>query len=229
MVKGRPEKLTDDLKRKVAKIKKGNSRKWTLGMIQAELRQHILESVRKEHPTWDSKLINSEVDNKLPGISTIQKYIKSIIQPKLDIPSESDIPWHLGALEQYPLPAQAIPYILLVQHIAERYSESVTIRQAQWIARLYAILGDYHRIKSKDKPKVATALHNWSKAYVTHEIICHLSGTPFDTSELDKALREGSILVVTGNQWAIFHGDNTFTVDPKTANQLNSYQKEGEK
>lgn len=225
MAKGRPEKLTDDLKRKIAKIKKSNSNKWTLSMIQAELRQHILESVRKEHPTWDGKLLNSEVDSRLPGISSIQKYIKIIIQPKLDVPSELDPPWHLGTLEDYPLPVEAIPYILLVQDVMH---EPVTIRQARWIARLYTIFGDYHRIKGKEKRQVAAELYNWSKGYATHEIICRLAGTPFDTSELDKALREGSTLVVTGNQWAIFHRDNTFTVDPKTAKQLNQ-KKEGKK
>jgi len=237
MVKGRPEKLTENLKREIARIRI-NHPKWRLAEIREELRPVLTKTIKKEQPAWNDKQVNLEVVERLPGISRIQKFIKKDLKPNEDKPEIQNLekPWHLGRLEQYPLPPEAIPYIILVQHVAGQYPElvTITIRQAQWIARFYGIFGDYQRLKDKDKLEVAGGLYELAKAYADHEIICYLSGTPPDTSELDKDLREGripkvSIPIVVGYQHVILNRDFTFKVDSKTAKQIENSQKEGEK
>lgn len=193
-----------------------------------------------QQPEWNATEIRDQLTTWLgkdntPGKSSVQKELFRLRKEYSQI-RNSDIPWHLGTLEKHPLSPEAVPYILLVQNFAEEYPDPhfkkpqspVTIRQAKWIARLFALVGDIHNLKDKKRLSAAAYLYDWSKTYATHEIICKLSNpnAPVDTSELDKAL-SNSYPVVVGTQYAIFNTkDNSFFVDPKTAKQL---EKEGEK
>lgn len=200
--------------------------------------------VKSLNPNWSALQVrNYLLRNKpteksiIPKLRTIQNILQEG-KPNLDAVSQSglDMPWHLGTLEKHPLSPEAVPYILLVQNFAEKYPDPhfkkpqapVTIRQAKWISRLCAIVGDIHKLKDKKRMSAAAYLYDWSKTYATHEIICKLSdpNAPVDTSELDKAL-PNSYAVVVGMQYVIFNTkDNSFFVDPKTAKQL---EKDGEK
>jgi len=178
---------------------------------------------------------------KTPGLNSIQKELVEIKKRYEKVKQEAlDMPWHLGVKPEHDIPPTAVPYILLVQSFAEQYpdlrtketQEPVTIRQAQWIARLYAMVGDIHKFKDKKKKKLSAAafLYDWSKLYATHEIICYLSGNQYDTYELDKALREGAHPVVVGRRYLIFYPDRSFFSDPKTYQEYKtSVEKESEK
>jgi hypothetical protein len=104
--------------------------------------------------------------------------IKLISKARNHEPSPLDKPWHLGTLKDYPLPLEALPYVLGAlesQNQLARHRE-LTIRQAFWISRLYnlAELKDY--------------LWELAWHYAFHERISEISRTAFDTSEYDRML-----------------------------------------
>ncbi len=121
-------------------------------------------------------------------------------------------PWHMGTLGDYPLPPEALPYIVGVQEWREktlddfgRPRKPLTIRESQWVARLYPFLEKY--LMSLDKKKIKTLgqagyiaaryLSTWAETYAEYQIICRLSGTPFDTTQIDRDLRDGKIPLVS--------------------------------
>ena len=225
--RGRPEKLTDNLKRWIARCKDRHPG-WSAAIIHKKLAEAILIDRKARYPGLSSEELSNKVKASLPGLSRVQKYLTEI-QHRLKGTDELDRPWHLGDLLKYPLPSEAIIYIMLVQKYAEEYPDRVfkqpqspvTIRQARWIARLYSMIGDIYKPKDKEKVNKAAFLYDWSKCYATHEIICAVSKTPFDTTELDTRLRKGGSPLVTDKQWVIFDTkDRSFTVDPKTAEQF---------
>ena len=217
--------------------------------------EEIIAKVWEEHALngWTSKEIQSEVANRVqekwpgrykqdwPGLRAVQARLPGI-KDKFNSKEFQDLeaPWHLGALENYPLPSEAIPFILMVQSYAKNYPDPVlktsldpvSIRQAKWIARLYPIVGDLvKKKKPKDNiPRAAAFLYHWSKVYTKHEVVCDLARISFDTYELDQGLRKGYWPMVVNNQWILFNmKDRTLRVDPLTAQQLANLEKDGEK
>jgi len=101
-----------------------------------------------------------------------------------------DKPWNIGALRQYPeITPLAVPLISLVQDWAANNNEPpVTVRQAYWVSRLYAFaVKDIYRTKEKELRHLWTLSH----LYAYYEVICEISGTDTDTTELDMATWEG--------------------------------------
>ena len=169
--RGRPEKLTDELKRWIANHQRDRKRKLKAPEIRQDLRAFIEKKVRKEVAerglNWAQDWILEEVERILPGSSRIQKYLREL-NPRLEKESELNTPWHMGCMIEHQLPPEAIPYILLAQDYARKYpdpvfntlpQDPVTIRQAQWIARLYAIVGDIHRLKGYKKVRATAWLY----------------------------------------------------------------------
>lgn len=207
----------------------------------------IIIDIFKNHPEWNAAQIHKEYLARVPKkeartLNAIQKALEKI-KPEYAKIQDLDKPWHLGSLEEYNLPSEAIPYVLAVQDFSEKYPDQlfkeprqpVTIRQAKWIARLYGIVAaSGFKFKSNwpfkdNKVKVAAYLYDWSKLYALHEITCKLSNIPFNTTELDLALRNGANPVVVEQQYIIAYDDKTFRVDPVTAKQLNgNNKKDGE-
>jgi len=187
--KGRPEKLTDDLKRRISNYRKGQKKKLKTPVIRENLRLVIEKQIREEGVqsgvNWPEKQIPFEIENRLPGISSIQKYLQEL-NLRLDTPSPLDAPWHLGTLDDYPLSAEAIHHILKVQKwMAKKGARSqVTLRLAKWISRFSKAIG-----------KDTAWLWKVSFTYTLFEILCEISDTDPDTSQLDAALMAG------GNQF----------------------------
>lgn len=244
--KGRPPLLTDELKRWITNRQAGLKKKLKVPALQNELRPVIEEQVRKEavYKGCSDKLIQEEVEERLPGVSSIQKYLSEIDPDKV---SFLDSPWHLASMldsridsRRYIEP-EALSYIFLVQGWLEEYPDifknpppqaPLTIREALWIAQLRGMLNDLRLAKRKDLPTIAQFLLLWAKAYAQRERICELSGTPFDTSTLDKGIRMQG-LPITINKTALIHyADRSLeidTVDKDLLERINQIQKEGEK
>jgi hypothetical protein len=72
---------------------------------------------------------------KIPKPSTIEKVLSSL--PKeLD---KRDGPWNVLSLPEFPIPAAALPIVLRAWvAMREAMDRQLTIREAQWVARLYA-------------------------------------------------------------------------------------------
>jgi len=180
--KGRPEKLTDELKLRISTLLKDHKKRMKAPAIQNTLRAYLQEVVRKEG-NWTDKQISAEAEYRLPGISSIQQYAKTVYA-ELEKPSPLDKHWHLGVLKDNPfIPADAIPYILKIQKIQNSKPEllgKLTIRQAIWVSRLYTTV------------KNIRSLGKISYYYSLGEQIHVLSGTTFDTSFYDDKLIEFS-------------------------------------
>ena len=189
MKRGRPLLLTPDVKKEITSIIVGGKNKWTAKTIRDKIQLFLYEQVKKELSEkgldWPEHLINDEVIRRLPGESAIQKYIKPPIQP-----SELEQPWHLGTLIDYQLSAEAILYILKINKWARSNGIApMSIRQAQWIARLYRFIDNN---KGGWQKPLEAALWQASFVYASYQIICEYSNTDFDTNYLDEGLVQDS-------------------------------------
>lgn len=135
-------------------------------MLADELREEIQERYPEEVP---------------PAWETV---IKRISKARNYESGPEDAPWHLGTLDDYPLSAEAIHHILKVQKWMAKKGErsQVTLRLAKWISR-------FSKVISKDKD--IAWLRKVSLTYTLFEILCEISNTDFDTSQLDTALMIG--------------------------------------
>jgi len=192
----------------------------------------LVIEIFQAHPDWNGKQVYDrylemiEDPKQFRTLNAIQKQLEKI-KPIMEQIADLDKKWHLGTLKEHNIPAEAVPYILMVQDYAENYpdpvsnkpQDPVTIRQVTWISRLYSIVaasgfkfksdGLFFKSNDKEKLKAASFLYDWSKVYATHEIACKLSNSPFNTTGLDKALRKGDSPHVVGQQWIINHDDNS--------------------
>jgi uncharacterized protein YciI len=127
-----------------------------------------------------------------PGISTVSKELKSLRQKDEARSPQSqglDAPWTIGSvgpLLKYPIPPDAMPVVMAISTKSREISERqgphykvltpLTIRQAQWIARLYKIIDD---------PDLLWA---WALEYANAEWISEVTNKSFDSTKLDLEL-----------------------------------------
>lgn len=163
----------------------------------------LVRDIFAEHPDWNARQIYDRYliligdPNKAVTLNAIQKHVedlKEIAHTKEFQDLES--PWHIGLMEQYKIPPDAIPNILIVQNYLDKHPEyALTVRQVIWISRLSSLAslaGGYAR---KDTFKMADKLWRWARTYAEYEIIWQLSGKtlPADTTELDRSLRKDDV------------------------------------
>lgn len=148
-----------------------------------------------------------------PKIRAVQDILtKAKLKDKELLELPLDKPWHLGAFENDKIPADAIPYLLAIQYYINEYhiNELLTSRQASWVGRLYILCPPMNQLKEG----IAFSLYQWAKAYAKREIICYLTGTDFNTLELDKGLRDKSLPpVIEGNSIATFNWREGIKID----------------
>jgi len=146
--------------------------------------QQTITAVYRDHPNWLVKEIQAEVDRhtegKAPGISSVQKLLYQIKSREAEPQFKSiDRPWSLGTLSEHPMPPEVIPKLLEIQRQGHRLGiTSITIREAQWMARLHMHQADI------------TLLHITAVAYALYEERCQLTGQQCDTSEFDDQLSD---------------------------------------
>jgi len=203
--RGRPEKLTDDLKRWITQQQSGHKKKLKAPAIRNGMRLYVEEQVRKDAKDreldWSEDLILAEVEECLPGVSAIQKYLQDL-NSRLDKPLPEDSPWHLH--QTLDMPAEAIAHVLEVQKVIPKWMvlppslskpnpesyviyegvkltaipRCITAREAKWVARLYAI-------------KSLKNTHTLAKAVIVYSLLerlSELSDTSLDTSEADEII-----------------------------------------
>ena len=151
------------------------------------------------HRTPLAEKMLSEIDwpGKPPEIEVLERKI-SKVRAHETLPV--DKPWSVESMVMYPIPAEALPLVLRAWVYArEKLNISLTIRQAQWIARLYAAI--------KDIP----ALVEQALSYASFELIGELLGKSYgtDTTGVDLALFES----MTGERLTIEHRARILGVD----------------
>jgi len=218
--------LTDDVKRLIAKI-------------------------YRQDKTQPAKVVLNKVHEELgqtewPKLSVIQRELKKNKDNDVTLQSDAGVEnpessWHLGLMAKYNMLPEAVLYILTVQDWLEKYpdwlnnpppQEPLSIREALWVGRLYCVIDESRFKKPKYLPSIARFLYLWAKAYASREHICELSGTPFDTSNLDKGFRKLGLPFTAGKTTAVFYSDKSFsidTIDKDLVQQMEQMKKDGEK
>jgi len=135
---------------------------------------------RDMHRTPLAEKILSEVDwpGKPPEVEVLERKIsKARAHETLPI----DKPWSVASMSIYPIPAEALPSVLRAWvYTREKLNITLTIRQAQWVARLYAAINDIPNL----------VLYAFS--YARFELIGELLGKGYesDTTGADLGLFE---------------------------------------
>jgi hypothetical protein len=76
-----------------------------------------------------------------PGISAVQKTLHDVRLKRL--PNPKDEPWSLYTLAEHDIPADALQFVLDAYAMAiASSSEPLTVRAAQWVARLHRVIAD---------------------------------------------------------------------------------------
>lgn len=207
-VRGRPTLLTNDLKRYIDSYKQAHPH-WSARNILDDIYRKFFIAYRENFPKWTDDKIEAYLKSKLPGVNSVQRYIREITGHQ----SPLEQPWHLGliSIRKYQVSADSVPDILSVQEWCEkehpdvvffRKGEPLTIRQALWIARLHGITKIMRAGIAKRKLKnfdVWYWLWEWSRAYAQCE---RLSLT---TAKLDKAIWSGGAMPITARNAIRLH------------------------
>lgn len=99
--------------------------------------------------------------------------IKLISQARNHPQHPFDELWSLGSLVEYPIPAEAMPAVMSAYKKTLAGNGELTIREAQWIARLHRIVDPLDLV------------WDWAWAYATEEWLSEITKQPFDTTKLD--------------------------------------------
>jgi len=177
----------------------------------------LIAKIYRQDKKQPAKIVLDKVHEELgqtkwPKISVIQRELKKIKKRDNDVTLQYDAgvenpeaPWHLGLTTkaEYNISPEAVFQIGILQSFCRSRKERpfgtdfppLTIGEALWVAKLYPYMSFWatdKEVKKEDKNDWCfLSLYKWSKAYAEHEIICKLSGTPFDTTELDERLQAG--------------------------------------
>jgi hypothetical protein len=128
------------------------------------------------------KILADEIQRELiekranpPAIGTLEKRISFYSSPKQPF----DELWSLASLAEHPLPAEAMPVVLAAYRKTLATlggSDELTVREAEWIARLYKVIDDPDLVR------------DWAWLYALAEWSAKVTGQPFITEEFDVEL-----------------------------------------
>lgn len=155
--------------------------------------EEIVKDIFIEHPDWTGpqiydryKIIIGNPDIAVTQ-NAVEKHVKVFRDRDRMIKTTGlDNPWYIGT---YETPDYSIPFIFEIQNYIEKKSLlPLSIRQAKWISRFSC----FYKIPMSDRE--TSDLFVISAYYSEREIVSGISGNKiFDTTELDKALRQGRI------------------------------------
>ena len=132
MAKG-PE-ITDGLRMLISKLHDKHP-KWTNKKIRLEV-QKIMhrrdKTLAKKWPNWPS----------IHSIDRIMADIRKLEELRKLNPDSRDKPWTIQSMAnpKYAIPPEALPAVLRAWYLLQDRGYALTIRDAQWVARLYAAI-----------------------------------------------------------------------------------------
>jgi hypothetical protein len=206
----------------------------------------------REHPDWNATEVREQLlewigEARTVGKSAVQKELQRLREIYGDEINSLEALWHTGTLENFPIPADAIPDILRVQSWGSNIADpprTLTIGQAIWISRIRGVANNVLEpaISQQEKPRnqkdfdkifdmVSKWLWEWSDAYAQWDIICKLDGTelpPYDMSELDAAMWKGAYPVSRSKGIVLSYPGNIIDVLTKDSKFLEEILKNGE-
>jgi len=130
----RGPEITNEVRMLITKLHKEHT-KWT----NKKIRNEASDTLRRDDPSlpksWPSKYT---IDRIMPGIR--ERVRKSKLEP-----NPLDKPWTIQTVSnpEYRIPPDALPSVLQVWFLLwHDWNRILTIREAQWAARLYAAIKD---------------------------------------------------------------------------------------
>ncbi|MFC2068382.1 hypothetical protein ACFLTP_05195 [Chloroflexota bacterium] len=188
--RGRPIKVTDQIKTEYIRIKLGHPG-WYFDEVYNELiaisKIKLKEDLLEEHADWPQHLINDEVNQRLPGKSVIRKTLEKrksfeeIVRRFEADPKHK--PWDMGSLVYQDLPGSALSLLLNIQkERRQKLEEPLTIREAWWAAHLCEIIST-----TKVHPRTQV-IDFWTKRYASEQRLSEMLELLLDTTKLDNML-----------------------------------------
>lgn len=103
---------------------------------------HYTLEFRDMQRTKLAEKIQAEVHwpGKPPEIEVLERKISHYRQHAIDYPE--DKPWSMATLDKHPIPPEAIPAVLACWKRRVQSGAILTIREAKWVSRLYALMVD---------------------------------------------------------------------------------------
>jgi hypothetical protein len=123
-----------------------------------------------------------------PGVDAIQKLIKEARDRKIRTgPDIKDRPWSLVSLSKYPVPSEALPFILKVWARSMEKNDPLTINQALWISRIYTLfkaktLGDLEDTSKAGEVKPPFSLKEYQRQSKLNHLLISM---PTDLKVID--------------------------------------------
>ncbi len=182
-----------------------NHRDYRLSRVKVtkDIKDKLLELLMKEgdverkkkHPaSWYQAEVAKELklaDENNPSLRSYEKEIQPL-RKALQTKDPLDEPWSIGACveQKIYLSTEDIFHILQVRQKQlkdENLATQLSIRQALWMARLYAVA--QHTSETEDQ--ALERLWTYSFQYAIWEKVCNLKRDDFHTREIDDVLLEG--------------------------------------
>lgn len=178
--RGRPKLLDDDLKRVIDTLKEKHPT-WSARKILDNIHEILFSRWQNNNPRLSVEDIEKQVNSRLPGVNSIQKYLREQKSPCGKGKYSPDAPWQFGYLTKKDISAEAVSSIVRVLNWQRKQPKwdpvsYLTIREATWISRLHQI--KFFKNSPEELWKIATA----------YSILERASNGHLDTTELDGCL-----------------------------------------
>ena len=187
--------ITDDIKMLIADLHRDHP-KWTNKKIRLEVQKIIHredKALAREWPSWPSTF----------SIDRIMPEIRERLRASQVRPDALDNAWTIQSIAKYPIAPESLPSVLetwfFVQDFKSELKSDVhgpsplTIRQAQWVARLHAAIKDtkallgYSMIMADFERQAEVAgLDYFGSQWTTLEVFGELTGRTFTRQEMEK-------------------------------------------
>ena len=127
---------------------------------------------------------------KSPSDETL---VKMISEARNKQPREVEKPWSIGACSYYNIPHNMIPVLIKIQKLKAEYDDNedvstvLTVREAQWIARLYHVAEPLIRELPDASESALLWLDFIASSYVQRERVSEQMNEQYpDTTDLDR-------------------------------------------
>lgn len=122
----------------------------------------LIAKLHEQHPKWTNTMIRNEVlsivhkgDPSLPkdwpskhSIDRIMPEIRYRARLRKLKPTYGDLPWTIQSMTTCPIPPEALPSVLRVWFAAREKGRALSIRDAEWVSRLYAAIDNVESLYS---------------------------------------------------------------------------------
>ena len=153
------------------------------GPLISQAMRELIAAIAVEKDALLAKEVRQEAANRVrgtggrvPGLSTVQKVVTAAREK-----DPRDRPWNLGASLAFSIPESATGALMRVKAWCMAAGLTLTLRDAQWIARLISILPE-------DEHFDPAHLYKYAHMYAIRERVHKALDVQLNTNDLDQGL-----------------------------------------